>query len=74
MANKETSSLVDIVLCGIWPYVGGQRLTCKGYSYLAKHGITVRLLAYAPDALELQKGNKTALIGMTRALQKKLNG
>ena len=48
----------------------GQKLTCKGYTYLLKRDIKMRL--FASDALELKKDGKTSLIGMTKRLREKL--
>ena len=58
------------ILCGIFPYLMEQKLTCKGYAYLLKNGIKMRL--FASDALELKKDGKTSLIGMTKRLREKL--
>ena len=60
----------EVISCGIWPYMMGCRLTCRGYTTLVSQGVKASL--FAPDALELRLGKKTALIGMTPALRRKL--
>lgn len=60
-----------LISCGVWPYLTGVRLTCRGYDLLKKSRVHIKR-AY-PDALSLQLFNRIALIGMTRGLRHKLD-
>ena len=70
--NWERMAAGKLIVCGIWPYFAGIKLTVKGYNLLRQKRCSIKV--FAPGALSLQQFNRHALIGMTRALRKKLKG
>ncbi|KKN49949.1 hypothetical protein LCGC14_0637500 [marine sediment metagenome] len=74
MKNKRLTAMEKMaqgkaITCGVWPYLCGARLTCRGYEELVRTGHKCSLYH---GALSLRKGKKYALIGMTPTLKKKL--